>query len=213
MRSISCAGVKAFDRHLRLDLRVALLDQRGSGAFELVGRRCARQRAAGIGRHWSRKPPSSRASGMPKALPRMSHSAMSIAEMAKSAMPPGAARRRSSAQLGGHLLGAQRVVAVDQVAKFLDRRLQRAHDLAAERGDADTLDAVVGLHLHGEEFAQHAGHDGAPTRGSSSGRRTKLILTLLNFHFCLRSSVDAQFFQTASGPARYPGRDLAETAR
>jgi hypothetical protein len=72
--------------------------------------------------------------------------------------PAGAARRRCGAQFGDHLLRAQRVFALDEFAEFVKRRLQRADKLAAECGDADTLDAVFGEDLHSEEFAQHAGH-------------------------------------------------------
>jgi hypothetical protein len=94
----------------------------------------------------------------------------------------GAAGGRRGPQFGVHLFGAQRIVALDQLAKILERGPERAHQLAAEPGDADALDAVVGLHLHREEFTQHAGHVGRTDQRLFQRQTNEIDFCLSNFH-------------------------------
>jgi hypothetical protein len=82
---------------------------------------------------------------------------MSIAAIAKATTPPGP-QGADAAKFGDHLLHSQRVLALDKFAELVKRRLQCTDEPAAECGNADTLDAVIGKDLYSEEFAQHAGH-------------------------------------------------------
>src|SRR5262249_25509309 len=72
----------------------------------------------------------------------------------------------------------------DEFAELVKRRLQRADELAAECGDADALDTVIGEDLHSEEFAQHAGHRRSSDQGLLERKTDKVDLDLLDFHFC-----------------------------
>src|SRR6185437_13714245 len=64
----------------------------------------------------------------------------------------------------------------------MKRGHERAHDLAAERGDADALDAIVGLNPHGEEFAQHAGHWRRADQRFYQWQTDEIDVDVLNFH-------------------------------
>ena len=92
----------------------------------------------------SRPPPSSFHNGRPSALPLMSHSATSIADIAIVRMPAGPAEPAASRNLRGDRLDAQRVLADDERAELVDRMAQGAGQRAAEIGDAEPLDPVIG---------------------------------------------------------------------
>ena len=84
-------------------------------------------------------------------MARRSHSAVSIAEIARLKMPPGPAEPAAAAQLGGDHLDPHRVLADAERAQFLDRAFQAAGQRAAEIGGADPDRAVVGLDFEGDD--------------------------------------------------------------
>jgi len=111
--------------------------------------------------------------------------------------PAGATRRRRGAKLGRYLLGTQRVFALDKFAKRLKRRFQRAHDLAAERGNANAFDAVIGQDPNREEFAQHAGHRRRADQGLFQRKPDEIDRDLLNFHRVLDCQSTRNLSRTA----------------
>ena len=190
-------GVKPLHRHLGFDLAVTLLDQRGRGAFELIGRRSARERAAGIGGHAiaqaAKQPRQRNAERLAADVPQRDIDR----RYGQGRHPAGAARRGRGAKLGRYLLGTQRVFALDKFAELLKRRFQRAHDLAAERGDANAFDAIIGLDLNREEFAQHAGHRRRADQGLFQRKPNEIDPDLLNFHRVLECQSTRNLSRTA----------------
>ena len=87
----------------------------------------------------------------------MSHSATSIADSASVKMPEPQESPAAAPQLAHDRLDAQRVLADDQRAEFIDRAAQRAGHRAAVERQADALDAAVGLDAQDDDGAQPSG--------------------------------------------------------
>ena len=112
----------------------------------------------------SRPPPSSFHNGRPSALPLMSHSATSIADIAIVKMPAGPdepAASRNFAAIASTRSGSS---PIDQRAELVDRVAQGAGQRAAEIGDAEPLDPVIGAQLA-------ARRSGSSRSGSPKTRR------------------------------------------
>ena len=101
----------------------------------------------------------------------MSHSAMSMAENASVKIPPGpaepAAASRSFWPTASTRSGSS---PTRERTELLDGMLQRGGERGAEEGDADALDARVGLDLHRDELAERPA-EGRPTRERLIGRQ------------------------------------------
>jgi hypothetical protein len=63
---------------------------------------------------------------------------------------------------------------------------ERTHQFSAEPGNANALDAFVGLHLHREEFAQHPGHVGCADQRLFQRQTDEIYFDLRNSHLVLR---------------------------
>ena len=86
-------------------------------------------------------------------------------------IPPGPAElSAASRSLLTDGFDAQRVFAEGQRAELLDRMLQGGGERGAEEGDADAVDALVGLDLYRDELVERPA-EGRPARERLFGRQ------------------------------------------
>ena len=143
----------AGQRQLRLHFAEALFFQAPGGGDDPVEREPAHQRAARIGRdpiaRAAEQLPQRQVQRLAADVPQR-HVERRQRQVEDAARP---GRTGGGAQFGDDRLDAQRIVADDQCAQFVDRTPQRAGQRTAEISDADPDDPLVGLDLQSDDRA------------------------------------------------------------
>ena len=152
----------------------------------------------------SRSPPSSRETGWLNTLPRISQSAMSIAESASVKMPPGPLDACGAADLRHDGFDVERVLADGQRTEPVHGSLEcAAHRAAAEKADPDPLHALVGAHPQRHEILCRARRRGTARKGLIERNAHDLTFDVGDFHGASSGvscfSCDALFACTSAG--------------
>src|SRR5262249_3357558 len=158
-----------------------LLNQSRSSSQDMFQRSVSRQSAAGIGRYSVPQPSQQVSKRLPERLTLYIPQRHIDGGKREGHDTAGSGSRCRATQLAPHRFNSQRIFTHGQFSHPVYSLLQRRSERPAEKGKANSFNAVVGSHPHGDKFKRPV-KSRATGQGFFGGQTDDLRLYAFDFH-------------------------------